>query len=125
MGRIVASFVVSSLVAFSLAAHTQDTSTASSTAQDLPTQQTTAIQPDFARNLALNAVAAMGTRIPVDLVATGSAQLVAGSKTETATITVRTRGPDQSSEEIQRADGTTTGMIFSRGDASEITGGVR
>ena len=94
------------------------------------TQQTTAIAPtqpsdDFARTLAWKAVAAMGGRIPVDLAATGSVQLVAGSKTETATLTVRTRGLDQSSEEIQRADGSTAGIIFSRGEASETAGGVR
>jgi len=113
MRRIVASFFVSSLVAFSLAA--QDAPTASSTTQPAD---------DSARALAATAFTAMGGRIPNDLAATGAVQLVAGGKTETATITVHTRGLDQSSEEIQKDDGSETGITFSRGEASETADGV-
>lgn len=80
---------------------------------------------DLARKWAMASVAAMGSRIPADLVATGSAQLEAGGKTDSATVTARTRGLDQSSEQIQQGDGTATGIVYSRGDASESSGSTR
>ncbi len=64
------------------------------------------------------AAAAMGGTVPNDSVATGSVVIVAGSKTDTGTIRILTRGTNQTAELIQISDGTRT-LIYSRGQAAE------
>ncbi len=64
---------------------------------------------------------AMGGTVPRDSVAAGAATLVAGSSSVSATIRIRTRGFDQSSEHVQTAEGRRE-LIYSRGRASEIEG---
>lgn len=59
---------------------------------------------------------AMGGRLPDDSTAEGTVNLVEGSKTQSGTIRILTRGKDQTFEEIQTADEHRT-VTFSRGQA--------
>jgi len=68
-----------------------------------------------------HAFAAMGATVPSDSVATGNITLVAGSKTESGTIHILTRGLDQTAEQIETPSGTRA-VVYSRGRASEIEG---
>ncbi len=63
----------------------------------------------------------MGGIVPADSLGTGTVTLVAGSKTETGTIHILTRGVDQSLEEIQTSEGRRA-TIYSRGMADEFEG---
>jgi len=58
---------------------------------------------------------------PSDSTATGTVTTVAGSLTETGTVTILTRGTNQSSEQIQTPSGFTS--VYSQGRASRIIGG--
>lgn len=64
-------------------------------------------------------VVAMGASAPSDSTATGTITTVAGSLTEKGTITVLTRGMDQTSEQVQTPHGSR--IIYSRGQASEAS----
>jgi hypothetical protein len=66
-------------------------------------------------------ITAMGGT-PGDSTATGSVTTTAGSTTESGTITILTRGTDQSSEQIQTTDGATS--VYSRGSASTVQSGT-
>ena len=65
--------------------------------------------------------AAMGGAVPSDSLAMGNVVLVAGSKTETGTIRILTRGLNQTLEEIQTFDGRRA-TIYSNGLANEVEG---
>jgi hypothetical protein len=65
-------------------------------------------------------VAAMGTTPPSDSTANGTITTVAGSLTENGTITILTRGTNQTSEQIQTPHGLT--IVYSQGQASSVTG---
>ncbi len=67
------------------------------------------------------AATAMGGTVPSDSVATGSVVVVAGSKTDTGTIRILTRGTDQTAELIQISDGTRA-LIYSGGQAAKRDG---
>jgi hypothetical protein len=58
---------------------------------------------------------------PMDSTASGNITTVAGSLTENGTITILTRGTDQTSEQIQTSTSFT--RIYSRGHASTVTDG--
>ncbi len=63
-------------------------------------------------------VAAMRGVVPSDSVATGTIELVAGSKAETGTIRILTRGLDQTAEHIETGEGRRR-FLYSRGRAFE------
>jgi hypothetical protein len=65
-------------------------------------------------------VVAMGTTIPSDSTATGTITTIAGSLTENGTITILTRGTNQTSEQIQTPHGST--IVYSQGQASSVSG---
>jgi len=65
-------------------------------------------------------VTAMGATVPSDSTATGTITTVAGSLTESGTITILTRGTDQTSEQIQTPHGST--VVYSQGQASNVSG---
>jgi hypothetical protein len=87
--------------------------------QPLPT----VIRDPQAATLLQGALRAMGGSVPLDSVATGTAQVVAGSDTQQGTVRILTRGTDQSSEQFQSS--STTGLVaYSRGSAAETTNGA-
>ena len=63
-------------------------------------------------------LAAMGGAVPSDSLATGNVVLVAGSKTETGTVRILTRGLHQTAEEILTAEGRRM-VVYSQGQAIE------
>lgn len=67
------------------------------------------------------AFAAMGKTLPSDSVTTGTVTIVAGSRTESGSIRILTRGPDQSLEEIQ-TEVTHRIVVYSRYFAAETNG---
>ncbi len=71
--------------------------------------------------LVQQAVAAIGGIAPADSVATGTVYLVAGSKADTGTIRILTRGMDQTAEEIVTPEGTRQ-VVYSREQAREAEG---
>jgi hypothetical protein len=66
---------------------------------------------------------ALGGNLPSDSVATGNIQIVAGSKTETGTIRILTRGFDQTVEQIDTVE-THQALIYSKGRATLSEGGI-
>jgi len=66
-----------------------------------------------------HAFAAMGATVPSDSVATGNIPLVAGSKTESGSIRILTRGTGQSAEQIQTSGGTRS-VVYSQGLANRV-----
>ncbi|HXN25214.1 MAG TPA: hypothetical protein VOA41_20965 [Candidatus Dormibacteraeota bacterium] len=96
------------------------TITFSATAQQPPPASTPQRDPQ-AITVLTQSIAAMGGSVPSDSVATGTVTLVAGSRTETGTIRILTRGSDQTSEQIQ-SQYTNRSVNYSRGEASEIEG---
>jgi hypothetical protein len=62
----------------------------------------------------------MGT-LPADSTASGTVTIVEGSSTSSGTIQIRTRGFDQTSEQVQ-VGGTNRLLVFSKGEAAETTG---
>lgn len=68
-------------------------------------------------------VRTMGGSAPSDSIATGTAQIVAGSDTQQGTVRILTRGTDQSSEQFQFSS-TTGSVTYSRGSAAETTNGA-
>ncbi len=70
-----------------------------------------------------HAFAAMGGALPSDSVATGNVTLVAGSKTESGTIRILTRGVDQGAEQIQTPDGNRS-IVYSQGRANRLDGTI-
>jgi hypothetical protein len=88
-------------------------------------QSTTSIQPALdpqAIALLQQSVIAMGTTVPSDSTATGTVTTVAGSLTENGTVTILTRGTNQTSEQIQTPHGST--IVYSQGQASNISGSI-
>ena len=67
---------------------------------------------------------ALGGAVPSDSVATGTVTIVAGTKTDNGTISILTRGTDQTSEQIQLSDGTQNSVIYSHGQANEVVSGA-
>jgi len=67
------------------------------------------------------AIANMGGSAPGDSTASGTISTTAGGSTENGAIVVLTRGTDQTSEQIQTADGSTS--VYSQGSASQVQGG--
>jgi outer membrane lipoprotein-sorting protein len=65
-------------------------------------------------------VVAMGTTAPSDSTAIGTITTVAGSLTENGTVTILTRGTDQTSEQIQTPHGST--VVYSQGQSSTVVG---
>jgi hypothetical protein len=65
-------------------------------------------------------VAAMGTTSPSDSTATGTITTVAGSLSESGTVTILTLGTNQTSEQIQTPHGST--IVYSQGQASQVVG---
>lgn len=67
-------------------------------------------------------VAAMGGGImPRDSLAIGTVTIVEGSATESGTVRILTRGPDQTLEEIQTAKRQQK-IVYSRGNAKQVEG---
>jgi hypothetical protein len=91
--------------------------------QPAPAQTTTAAPQRDPQALAIlqTGLIALGGAVPSDTVATGTIQIVAGSKTDQGTIRILTRGLDQSLEEIDTPEGVHK-IVFSRGMASETLG---
>jgi outer membrane lipoprotein-sorting protein len=69
------------------------------------------------------AAAAMGGVAPSDSTATGTITVVAGSLTESGTITILTRGTNQTAEQISLPSGLRA-VIYSNGEAEETTPSV-
>jgi hypothetical protein len=69
----------------------------------------------------VSAFKALGGNLPADSVATGNIQIVAGSRTETGTIRILTRGFDQTVEDIQTAE-THRSVVYSKGLATQVDG---
>jgi hypothetical protein len=84
------------------------------------TAATTPTQDPRAVSVLQQSVRAMGTTAPSDSTATGTITTVAGSLTENGTITILTRGMDQTSEQIQTPHGST--IVYSQGQASTVSG---
>jgi hypothetical protein len=92
-------------------------------AAQTPTSSTTASTPSVdpqAVAVLQQSVVAMGATVPSDSTATGTITTVAGSLTESGTITILTRGTNQSSEQIQTLNGST--VVYSQGQASNVVG---
>jgi hypothetical protein len=70
------------------------------------------------------ALKALGGSVPADSVATGTVSIVAGTKTDSGTIRILTRGTDQTSEQIQLEDGTVDAVVYSKGQANEVVHGT-
>jgi len=68
------------------------------------------------------AFAAMGGSVPSDSTANGTVTTVAGSRTETGSVTILTRGTNQASEQIQTPHGFT--LVYSKGQASQVIDSV-
>jgi len=66
------------------------------------------------------AVKVMGGTAPTDSTAMGAVNLVAGSQSETGTITILTKGSAETSEQINLPSGQRV-VVYSNGLASEIT----
>jgi hypothetical protein len=79
--------------------------------------------PRDARAVAVlqQAAVAMGGAAPADCVATGTVTIVSGSKTDSGTVRILTRGLSQSVEEFQTSDGTLS-EVFSDGVAAAKVG---
>ncbi len=71
--------------------------------------------------IAQRSISALGGAVPSDSVATGTIELVAGSKAETGTIRLLTRGVNQTAEEIVTPEGTRANF-YSREQAREAEG---
>jgi len=85
------------------------------------TPGTTSVQRDPQAVAAVQqAVKAMGGTAPSDSTATGAITRVAGSLTESGTITILTRGTTQTAEQINVPSGQTT-AVYSNGQAAETT----
>jgi hypothetical protein len=84
------------------------------------TTTTTPTQDPQAVTVLQQSVVAMGTTVPSDSTATGRITTLAGSLTENGTITILTRGTDQTSEQIQTPHGST--VVYSQGQASGVAG---
>jgi hypothetical protein len=65
----------------------------------------------------------MGGTAPEDSLATGTVSIVEGSRTESGTIRILTRGVDQSAEHVELS-GVTRSVIHSRGESNEIVRGT-
>jgi hypothetical protein len=90
-------------------------------AQQTPTATPQVAQRDPQALRVLEAAfTAMGT-LPADSAASGTVTTVAGSLIENGSITILTRGTDQTSEQIQTSNAFT--YIYSRGRASTIDNG--
>ena len=63
--------------------------------------------------------AAMGKTLPADSVATGMVTIIAGTRTETGTIRILTRGSDQTIEELDTDLGRRK-LVYSRLIATEV-----
>jgi hypothetical protein len=83
------------------------------------TQTTTPTKDPQAIAVLQQSVVAMGTTVPSDSTATGTITTVAGSLTENGTITILTRGTNQTSEQIQTPHGST--IVYSQGQASSVS----
>lgn len=70
-----------------------------------------------------NAVTAMGGAVPTDAQVLGNVVIVAGSETSHGTITILTRGTDQTSEQVA-TDADTWSLIYSKNIASRTEAGV-
>ncbi len=68
------------------------------------------------------AFAAMGGSVPSDSTANGTVTTVAGSRTETGSVTILTRGTNQACEQIQTPHGFT--LVYSKGQASQVIDSV-
>lgn len=85
-------------------------------------QTATSVQHDAqAVAIVQQSVAAMARSAPSDSTAVGTVTIVEGSTTQSGTIQVLTLGTDRTSETLNLASGTRT-VIYSNGDAKEITG---
>jgi hypothetical protein len=92
-------------------------------AAQTPTTSTTVSTPSVdpqAVAVLQQSVAAMGAAVPSDSTATGTVTTVAGSLTESGTITILTLGTNQTSEQIQTPHGST--IVYSQGQASQVVG---
>ncbi len=85
-----------------------------------PTATTTPSRDAQAIAVLQQSVIAMGTTVPSDSTANGTVTTVAGSLTESGTITILTRGTDQTFEQIQTPHGSTE--VYSQGQASTVVG---
>jgi hypothetical protein len=85
-----------------------------------PTATPASVSPlnTLAASLLTQSLNAMGASVPSDSEATGSVRVVAGSDDESGTIRIRTRGLDQSSEDVTLPKGSTS-IVYSRGMAKE------
>lgn len=88
-----------------------------SAAQQLPQRDPQAIA------LLRRAFLVLGGNLPTDSVATGTIEIVAGSRTERGTIRILTRGFDQTVEQIDTAE-TQKSVVYSKGVATEFDHGV-
>src|SRR6266404_4576258 len=68
------------------------------------------------------AFAAMGGSVPSDSTANGTVTTVAGSRTETGSVIILTRGTDQTSEQIQTPHDST--VVYSNPQASQVIDSV-
>jgi len=81
-----------------------------------PQTSTTVLREPQAIAVLQQSVAAMGGSVPADSRATGIVTTVAGSLTENGTVTILTRGVNQSSVSMQTSHGFT--LVYSNGEAS-------
>jgi hypothetical protein len=93
-------------------AFAQDETVAATQTNELVTRDPQAL------NLLAQSVAIMGGKAPADSVASGTVELVEGSKTSSGTIRVLTRGLDQSAEDVVTAEQERK-LIYSKGLAVE------
>lgn len=98
--------------AFAISAVAQQTSSTSTQAPQRDPQAVAIVQ---------QSVAAMARSAPSDSTASGTVTIVEGSTTQGGTIQVLTLGTGRTSETLSLPSGTRT-VIYSNGDAKEITG---
>jgi hypothetical protein len=85
-----------------------------------PAQQSAPARDPRALAVLEESLVVMGRAVPSDSTATGTITIVAGSLTESGTITILTRGTGQTAEQISLASGQRA-VIYSNGEAKEIT----
>ena len=92
-------------------------------AQQTPTTMPPSTQKDpQALAILQGAFAAMGGSVPSDSTANGTVTTVAGSRTESGSAIILTRGVNQTSEQIQTPHGFT--LVYSKGQASQLINSV-
>lgn len=82
-----------------------------------------AVRDPQAQTILQSSLQAMGGSVPSDSVATGSISTVAGAQTSSGTVTILTKGLNESSVQVTTSNTSQT-TVYANGEASLTTGGT-